>query len=102
MHIHAWIQKVLSEGVQRFLFVCVLVDEGKEDPNTTICGPSPALQPNTLWSPSGRGWPLGSLVCGVFLCFVTFSFGVPDRIWCFVVSTLTFAFFFTKNNKLFV
>ena len=21
-----------------------------------------------LWSPSGMGWPLGSLVCGVFLC----------------------------------
>ena len=36
--IHARIQKVMSEGVQkslRFLFV-FLVDKGIEDPNTTI------------------------------------------------------------------
>ena len=68
----------------------VLVDDGREDPNTTICGPSPALQRNASWPPSG-----------VFLCFLTFSCGVADRVWCFVVSILIFAFF-TSNNKLFV
>ena len=35
---HARIQKVLSEGVQ------ILVDDGIEDPNTTINGPSSARQ----------------------------------------------------------
>ena len=29
-----------------------------------------------LWSPAGKGWPLGSLVCDVFLCFCHFP------IWC--------------------
>ena len=34
--LHAWIKKVFSEGV-RLYFV---VDEGREDPNTTKIGPS--------------------------------------------------------------
>ena len=39
----ARIQKILSEGVQiskiTLLFFCFLVDEGIDDPNTTINGP---------------------------------------------------------------
>ena len=38
---HARIQKVLSEG-SKFDNVCFLVDEGIEDPNVTINGPSSA------------------------------------------------------------
>ena len=38
-------QKVLSEGVQIFFF---LVDEGIEDPNTTVNGPSSARQRNVI------------------------------------------------------
>ena len=26
----------------------------------------------TLWSLAGKDWPLGSLVCDVFVCFVIF------------------------------
>ena len=32
VHVHAWIQKVLSEGVQLNLFFLFLVDDGKKDP----------------------------------------------------------------------
>ena len=46
-----------------------------------------------------RAWPLGSLVFGVFLCFVAFPYSVPCRVLCFIV---IFVFFFTLNNKLFV
>ena len=43
---HTWIQKVLSEGVQlRKLF---LVDEGREDPHSTISGLSSASQRNAI------------------------------------------------------
>ena len=31
-----------------------------------------------LWSPAGKGWALGSLMCGVFLCFCHFPIGCPD------------------------
>ena len=31
----------------------------------------------TLWSPFGMGWPLGSLVCGVFLCVFCFTMWCP-------------------------
>ena len=34
----------------------------------------------------GGGWPLGSLVCDVFLCFVTFPYGVPDQVWYLIIS----------------
>ena len=34
----------------------------------------------------GKSWPLGSLVCDVFLCFVTFLYGVSGRMWYLVVS----------------
>ena len=38
---HARMQKALSEGVQlAFCFRFVSVDEGREDKNTTISGPS--------------------------------------------------------------
>ena len=40
---HAPIQKILTDGVQLFL-----VDEGREDPNTTIRGPSPVYQRNVI------------------------------------------------------
>ena len=40
---HARIQKILSEGGPTltgfFMFIFLLVDEGREDPNTTISGP---------------------------------------------------------------
>ena len=42
-----------------------------------------------LWSPSGMGWPLGSL-CVVFSCvllrFVAFPSDIPGRVCCLVVS----------------
>ena len=30
-----------------------------------------------MWSPAGKGWPLGSLVCDVFLCFCHFPMWCP-------------------------
>ena len=33
-----------------------------------------------------KGWHLGSFVCGVFLCFVTFPYGVPGQVWYLIVS----------------
>ena len=49
---HARIQKVLSEGVQlrqRFFFVLFfLVDVVREDPSTTLSGPSSACQQNAI------------------------------------------------------
>ena len=47
--IHARIQKVLSEGANfanGFFCVSILADEGSEDPNTTLNGPSSARQRN--------------------------------------------------------
>ena len=34
----------------------------------------------------GKGRPLGSLVCDVFLCFVTFPDGVLGQVWYLIVS----------------
>ena len=34
----------------------------------------------------GKGRLLGSLVSDVFLCFVTFPYGVPDQVWYLIVS----------------
>ena len=34
----------------------------------------------------GKGWPLGSLVCGVLLCFDTFPCVVLGRVWYLVES----------------
>ena len=39
-----------------------------------------------LSSPLGRGWPLGSLVCGVSFVLVAFLCGVPGWVWCLVIS----------------
>ena len=42
-----------------------------------------------LWSPAGmlgKTLPLGSLLCDVLLCFVTFSCGVLGQVWCLIVS----------------
>ena len=40
-----------------------------------------------LWSPPGRGWPLGSLVCYVFL-----SCGVPGQVWYLIASITDLCF----------
>ena len=39
-----------------------------------------------LWSPAGKDWPLGSLVCDVLLCFVTIPYGVLGQVRCLIVS----------------
>ena len=63
--VHARIQKVLSEGVQFFL-----VDEGREDPNTTKSGPSSAHQQNANGvSLAGRWWPNIECCHGSFVTF---------------------------------
>ena len=50
---HDQIQKVLSEGVQKFAFF-FLIDEGIEDPNVTINGPSmPASERPFQWHFAG-------------------------------------------------
>ena len=36
----------------------------------------------------GKDWPLGSLVCDVFLYFVTFPCGVIGQAWFLIVSVL--------------
>ena len=36
----------------------------------------------------GKGWPLGSLVCYVLLCCVTFPCGVLGQVWYLIVSIL--------------
>ena len=46
--VHAWIQKVLSEGFQLWQRFFSLVDEGREDPNTTISGLLLARQRNAI------------------------------------------------------
>ena len=51
---HARIQKVLSEGVQ------FLVDEGKEDPNTTKSGPS-SIKLRLVRADNGPTWNAGSV-----------------------------------------
>ena len=40
----------------------------------------------------GKGWPLGSLVCDVFLCFVTFPYRVLGHVWYLIVSPSDFCF----------
>ena len=34
----------------------------------------------------GNGWPLSSLVCCIFWCFVTFPYSAPGQLWYLVVS----------------
>ena len=36
----------------------------------------------------GKGLPLGSHVCDVLLCFVTFPYGILGQVWCLIVSIL--------------
>ena len=61
-----------------------------------------------LWSPVGKGLTssLGSLVCDVFLCFVTFPYGVLDQVWYLIVSipgrSLLFYFFLTFKHMLYI
>ena len=45
----------------------------------------------------GKCWPIGSLVCDVFLrqVFVAFPRGVLGQVWCLIVSILIFVFFLT-------
>ena len=45
------------------------------------------------------GWPLGSLVCDVFMCFVTFQFAVLGQVWYLIVSILIFAFCLTFKTR---
>ena len=47
---HARIQNVLSEGGSKFVFFFFIfsIDEGREDPNATISGPSLARQRNAI------------------------------------------------------
>ena len=56
----------------------------------------------SLWASVGDGWLLSSLVCCVFLCFVTFPYGVPGQVWCLIVSIhdlcLLLYFTFTINR----
>ena len=33
----------------------------------------------------GKGWPLGSLVCDVFLFFITFPYGVLGQVWYLIL-----------------
>ena len=41
----------------------------------------------------GKGWPLGSLVCGVSCVFVIFPCGVLDQVWYLIVSIPDLWFF---------
>ena len=34
----------------------------------------------------GKDWPLGYLVCDVYLCFVTFTYDVLGQVWYLIVS----------------
>ena len=36
----------------------------------------------------GKSWPLGTLVCYVLLCFVTFPCGVLGQVWYLIVSII--------------
>ena len=50
----------------------------------------------------GKDWPLGSVVCDVFLCFVTFQCGVLGHVWYLFVSIpdlLIFAFFLAMFDR---
>ena len=60
-----------------------------------------------LWSPSGKGLPLGSLVCDVLLWFVTFPCGVLGQAWYLIASIsdlcpLTNFVFYVVLSHLFV
>ena len=79
---HAQIQKLLSEGVKllhRF-FVCVfLVDERRDDPNTTKSGPSPPRIMAQHW----------------FFCTLTYfgSFVIFQGIWSSIAKKPYFVIF---------
>ena len=38
-----------------------------------------------MWSPAGKELTLGSFVCDVFFCFVTFLNGVLGQVWYLIV-----------------
>ena len=53
----------------------------------------------TCWE---KGWSLGSLVCGVFLYFVTFPYGVLGQLWYLIVSIFGFGpllYFYIGHTK---
>ena len=52
-----------------------------------------------LWLPAGKGLTSGSLVGGVTLYFVTFSYGVLGQLWYFMYRFLIVGFFLTFYLK---
>ena len=54
----------------------------------------------------GKGWSLCSLMCGVFLYFVSFPYGVSGQLWYFVVSIFGFCpllyFYIGKTKQIFL
>ena len=46
-----------------------------------------------------NGRPLGSLVCDVSVCFVTFRYGVSGQVWYLVVSIPYLCLLLYLNNK---
>ena len=54
----------------------------------------------------GNGWSLGSLVCGVFLYFVTFPYGVSGQLW-YLIALISVGcplqyFYIGKTNQIFL
>ena len=45
-------------------------------------------------------WPLGSLVCCDFLCFVTFPYDVPSQVWYLIVLIPDLCFPLSFSNAL--
>ena len=47
----------------------------------------------------GKSWPLGSLVCYVYLCFVIFPYDLSGQVWYLIVSIphLSFLYNFCKQ-----
>ena len=44
---------------------------------SVLCRPVYSLQPSVYLQ--GKYWPFGSLMCDIFLCFITFPHG--DQVW---------------------
>ena len=76
---HALTQKVLSEGVQLWQRALVK-DEGREDPNTTISGPSTARQRN-----ADNGPPKIECWLGSFVIFQGIQTRIAKKPYCFFV-----------------
>ena len=50
----------------------------------------------------GKSWHLGSLLCEVLLCFVTFPYGVLGQVWNLIVSIPDFCFIIYFYNTVLV